>query len=81
METFNFIVERKVVTWETIRACIEAETEEEALERCKKEDYDEVISSEIDYEWIDVLPPSDNEHNATFIISQPDGTVLYENGL
>ena len=81
MKTFDFTVERKITTWEISKVSIDAETEEEALKRCKKEDFDYVYISDINYDCIDVLDPSDNEHNSTFIISQSDGTILYENGL
>lgn len=81
MKTFDFTVERKVTAWEILKVSIDAESEKEAIEKCKNENYDCIYTSDIDYNYMDLVDPSDNEHNATFIISQDDGTVVYENGL
>ena len=81
MKTFDFTVERKVITWDIAKVSIEAETIEDAIERCKKENYDYVYIYDIDSDYADVIKPNQNENFSTFIISQSDGTVLYQNGL
>lgn len=81
MKQFDFTIEQKIITWEVLKVSIDAETEEEALERCKKEDYDDIYDSEICYDESRILEPLENECNSTFIIRDNHGKCLYENGL
>lgn len=49
METFDFILDQKNVYWDRIYVEVEAETPEEALEKCKSGDYEVVDYGDPDH--------------------------------
>lgn len=49
MKTFEFIIDQKNVCWDTVYVEVEAETQEEALEKCKSGEYEVIDYGDTDF--------------------------------
>lgn len=81
MKNFYFTIEQKITNWETLEVVVKADSEEEALEKCKREEYDCINNSEMDMRFSEVLPLDQNFQESTFYIMNKEDKILYRNGL
>lgn len=49
MKTFEFIIDEKSICWDRVYVEVEAETQEEALEKCKSREYEIIDYGDTDY--------------------------------
>lgn len=80
---YNYTIERKITAWEQEVKTINAESEDEAIEKLKKlkEKAGEVEGGNIFMlnGTIELLTPKENENCSTFGIKF-NGDIIYENG-
>lgn len=80
MNTYNLAVDSKLAIWHREYVIVEAETLEEAIQKCLDEDYVDVYDIEEFYDTIDRLNP-DDVNGPTLEIYKVDDTrsPLYTN--
>lgn len=71
METFNLCVDRKYTVWEREYYTIEAESENEALEKCLSPDT-EADDCEFMYDTADYMTPDQNDNYPTLEVFNDD---------
>lgn len=71
METFDLVIEEKVSTWKTESVRVEAESIEEAIDKCINGEY-EIISSEIPWDEIEHIQQSPTEPITVKVYSEGD---------
>jgi hypothetical protein len=59
MNTYNLVVDSKVSLWHREYVIVEAETLEEAIQRCMDNDYVDVYDMEDFYDTVEMLSPDD----------------------
>lgn len=82
MKKFNLFVDEKVTIWMRSYVTIEADSLEEAVEKCKNGDYDNSLEEPL-YDTIKYLTPVLNDGNATLEIYNSDKdscSPIYSNG-
>lgn len=73
---YTFNISQLMQVWLDMQVQVEAETTEEALEKCKKEQYD-ITDSETLYDTMEPAPKVKGE--ATFEVSDIHNELIYTN--
>lgn len=76
MSKYNFIVNELTQVWMEMNVEVEADSYEEALTKCKREDF-KVTDSETIYETMEPAPKVKGEAN--FEIADEHGNTIYSN--
>lgn len=71
MKPYKLFIDKKYTLWTRIHVTVEANSLEEAVERCKKDDYDNSWSEEL-YETMELMDPLDNCGDPTVEIYSKD---------
>jgi len=85
-QEFDFYIDERVMIWNRLKFCVEAETLEEAKEKAiflttkEREDID-FWDSELLHHTLTELEPEDNDGNSTIeLYCTKDNDLIYENG-
>ena len=80
MKTFNLILDQKATIWDRSYIDVEAETLEEAIEKCKNEAF-EVDDGELLYDTLTYLSPSKEHPCTTEIFLNNEYHSVYSNDI
>lgn len=72
MKEFELVVYEKIKIWEKSQVVVEAETLEEAIEKCKNGDYDDIWDSDVCYDTREYLEPSNEDPLTMEIYEWPE---------
>lgn len=72
MKEFELVVYEKIKIWERSQVTVKAETLEEAIEKCKNDDYNDVYDVDVCYDTREYLEPSNEDPLTMEIYEWPE---------